>query len=161
MKIEIPNRTLILIAILLVVAFFAGYTLRSHPLSTLGPNSTVTTYPSKINADVRITDAKMALGLDDQLMPIDPTEVFPRNTQRVYCWFSWEDAVPQTEMKANWNYAIDDIHILTYNFKIPRKKGSGGISLIMPSGKVLPVGSYRIDLMAKNQVLKSLEFKVK
>lgn len=110
---------------------------------------------------VEITDAKMAIGLDNQLMPIQPTDVFPRDTRRVFCWFSWDNATPKMEMKAKWNYVVDDIHILTYDFRIPRKKGSGGISLIMPTGKILPVGSYRIDLIANNTTLKSLTFKVK
>jgi hypothetical protein len=94
-------------------------------------------------------------------MPVQVTDVFPRDTRRVFCWFSWDNATPKMEMKANWNYVVDDIRILTYDFRIPRKKGSGGISLIMPADKVLPVGSYRVDLVAKNRTLKSLTFKVK
>jgi hypothetical protein len=110
---------------------------------------------------VKITDAKIATGLNEQLMPIQVTDVFPRDTRQVFCWFSWSDAIPKMEMKVVWNYEIDDIKVLTYDFRVPRKKGSGGISLTLPIGKVLPLGSYRVDIIAQNKVLKSLTFKVK
>ncbi len=161
MKIDIPNRTLILVLILLAVTLFADHLRRSETTANGFSASSNPALARTISTGIRITDAKMATGLDDQLMPVNPTDVFPRNTQRVYCWFSWEGAVPQTEVKADWNYAIDDVHILTYSFRIPRKKGAGGISLLMPTGKVLPVGSYRVDLAVKNQVVQSLSFKVK
>ncbi len=162
MKIEISNRLLILLAVLFVLATgaFLDY---SNPPGT-PPDVTFQTLFNSSKAavgDVHITDAKMAVGLDDQLMPVQVTDVFPRDTKRVFCWFSWENAIPKMEIKADWNYIIDDVQILAYAFRLPRKKGSGGISLTMPTDKVLPVGSYRIDFIAKNKILKSLTFKVK
>ena len=157
MKIEISNRLLILLVVLVVLAMGAFLDYSNPPKTSPGftPGFTIAV------EDIRITDAKMATGLDDQFMPIQAASVFPRDTKQVFCWFSWENAIPKMEMKADWNYEIDDVDILTTNFKIPRRKGSGGISLTMPSGKVLPVGSYRVDIIAKNKILKSLTFKVK
>ena len=153
MKIEISNRLLILLALFLASAIgtFSVYSKKDNPLATQKPAV----------AEICITDAKMATGLDDQFMPAQVTDVFPRDTKRVVCWFSWENAVPKTEMKAAWNYEIDDVNILTSDFRIPRRKGFGGISLTMPPDKVLPVGAYRIDIIAKNKILKSITFKVK
>ncbi len=153
MKIKTSYRLVMLLAILAALAAYAYF---YCPAKTTRPFKPLTVKPG-----ITLTDAKMAIGLDEQLMPVQVTDVFPRDTRRVYCWFSWDNATPKVEMKADWNYAVDDIHILTYDFRIPRKKGSGGISLIMPAGKTLPVGTYRIDLMVKNHTLKSLTFKVK
>ena len=154
MKINIPNKLIILLVILGVLSTYAYFSLCAAK-KICPVTSTVA------NPGIEMLDAKMAIGLDDQLMPIQVTDVFPRDTRRVFCWFSWDNATPKMEMKAEWNYVVDDVHILTYDFRIPRKKGSGGISLIMPTGKVFPVGSYRIDLVSKKIVVKSLTFKVK
>jgi hypothetical protein len=156
-----PFRLVTLLLLLAVVAFFAGYSLFSRPLSS-GSNAPISqAKPAVQKSLLQITDAKMAVGLDDKLMPVQPTEVFPRDTRRVFCWFAWENAVPRTEVKAEWDYAVDNVHILTYAFRLPRQQGSGGISLIMPTGKVFPVGSYRVAIVEKDRVLKNLTFKVK
>ncbi len=72
MKIEISNRLLILLVILVGLAAYAY-----APSWVVKPG-------------IEITDAKMAVGLDDQFMPIQATDVFPRDTKRVFCWFSWD-----------------------------------------------------------------------
>ena len=148
------KRTLRLIVLLLILAGLSVYAFRSYI-----PQSLYDRFQPPLG--VEITDAKMSTEFDNQLMPLQVTDVFPRGTARVFCWFSWDNTLPNTPMKAEWYYALDDVHILTYDFKIPRKKGSGGISLIMPSGKVFPVGEYRVDLVAKDRTLRSLTFSVK
>jgi hypothetical protein len=154
MKINVSNKLIILLVILGVLAAYAYF-------SYCAAKKICPVTSPVINPGIEMIDAKMAIGLDDQLMPVQVTDVFPRDTRRVFCWFSWDNATPKMEMKAEWNYVVDDVHILTYDFRIPRKKGSGGISLIMPTGKVFPVGSYRIDLVSNKIVVKSLTFKVK
>ncbi|MEI7751994.1 MAG: hypothetical protein WCJ71_07890 [Candidatus Omnitrophota bacterium] len=148
MKIEISNRLLVLWLILIALAIgtFFVYTKKEQKVEAVG---------------IHITDAKMTTGLDEQLMPLQVTDVFPRTTKLVYCWFSWADATPKMGLKASWNYTIDDIRILLYDVQIPRRAGSGGISLTMPDGKVFPVGAYRLDFIANGKILRSLTFKVK
>lgn len=110
---------------------------------------------------IRIRDAKIATGVDENLlMPVKVTDSFPKGTSQVFCWFQWKDAKVDTEILAKWHYVTDDIRILDYTFKIPRKEGSGSISLSMPEGKILPSGSYRLDLTTGKNILKSLSFKI-
>lgn len=111
-------------------------------------------------ATINITDIKMATGIDEKLMPLGVTDVFPDGTQKVFCWFQWKDTKVNTTVMARWYFLTDNIHILDYNFTIPRKEGSGSVSLTMPEGKKLPVGQYRIDLNFGKQTLKSTIFKV-
>ncbi len=111
-------------------------------------------------APISITDIKIATGIDEKLMPVSVTDVFPDGTQRVFCWFQWKDTKVNTTVMARWYFLTDNIHILDYNFMIPRKEGSGSVSLSMPEGKKLPVGQYRIDLNFGKQTLKSITFKV-
>lgn len=116
---------------------------------------------SRINVGINIVDMKMATALDDQLMPVNIAETFPRNTMQVYCWVEWRNAKSNIEISAKWQYLTDEILITNYPFYISRKNGSGGISLAMPQGKTFPVGSYRVDLMRGNRKIKSITFKVK
>lgn len=118
---------------------------------------------SSINVGINIADIKMASTLDDQLMPVNVASVFPRDTNQVYCWIEWHNAKPKSpiEITAIWRYLTDEIIITSYNFYIPRKNGSGGISLTMPGKKAFPVGTYRVDIMRQNHKIKSITFKVK
>jgi len=107
-----------------------------------------------------ITDAKMATGIDEKFMPVAVTDVFPAGSTTVFCWFQWKNSQKNIRVTASWNFLTDSIHILDYEFVIPRKEGSGGVLLSMPNGKTLPIGSYKVDLLIDTHKLRSLTFKV-
>lgn len=109
---------------------------------------------------IYITDAKMSLGIDDKLMPVQATGLFPKGTSKIFCWFQWKNAEINIPIIAKWHYVTDNIPVLVYTFKIPRKEGNGSVSLTMPEDKPLPSGEYKIDLTVNNAVLKSLVFRI-
>jgi hypothetical protein len=109
---------------------------------------------------ISITNVKTAAGIDEKLMPVQVTSVFPAGTKNVFCWFQWKNAKVGTKIAARWHFVTDNIHILDYAFTIPRREGSGGVSLSMPEGKTLPAGVYRVDLMLGDYRLRTLTFKV-
>lgn len=111
--------------------------------------------------DISIVDAKTAMGVDEKLMPLQVTKDFPKDTSKVVCWFNWKNAKANTEVIARWHYITDDIHILDYPFTIPKKQGSGSVTLTSPEGKALPAGEYKVQLNLANHVLKSLVFTIK
>jgi len=115
---------------------------------------------SFFNRDITISDAKIVTGVDENLMPVQVTDTFPRGTSKVSCWFQWRNAKMNKQLLAKWHYVTDDVHILDYNFNIPKKDGSGSVALAMPEGKTLPVGSYKVGLYLDKRLLKSLNFKV-
>ena len=108
----------------------------------------------------RIVNSSMASGVTDKFTPVNVTDVFPEKTRTVFCWFEWKNAKVGMEIVAKWEYLTDEIHILDYAFKIPRKKGSGSVSLTMPEGKTLPSGDYEVSLNQSNRLCKRLQFKV-
>jgi len=112
------------------------------------------------SAKMSITVAKIVTAVDEKLMPINVTDVFPAGTPKIFCWFQWRNAEVNTTITAKWYFVTDNVHILDYTFTIPRKEGFGSVSLAMPEGKNLPSGSYRVDLMSGKRLLKSLTFKV-
>jgi len=109
---------------------------------------------------IRVTDIKTAAGVNDNFMPVNPMNVFPKETTKVFCWFSWKDAAKDVKLLAKWHYLTDDIPVLDYTFAIPRKEGTGSVSLSMPEGKTLPPGLYRVTLLLDKKELKSVTFKV-
>jgi len=108
-----------------------------------------------------LIDAKITTGLDDKFMPVEVTDNFLANTSKVCCWFQWKDAPKDTKIISHWYYVTDDIPVLDYTFIIPRKNGIGSVSLEMPQGKTLPIGTYRVDLLLQNKKLKSVAFRIK
>ncbi len=115
---------------------------------------------SFIKRDITLIDAKTAVSVDGNLMPVNLLEIFPRGTSKISCWFQWKDAKVNTQIVARWHYVTDDVPILEYNFNIPRKDGSGSVTLTMPEGKTLPPGSYKVSLFLNKRILKSLAFKI-
>ena len=102
----------------------------------------------------------MAPAISENITPLKPTDSFPAGTSRVFCWFKWENAEVDSQIIAKWHYTSENIDILNYPLSIPRRDGSGSVLLSMPEGKTLPSGSYRIDLVLNNRILKSREFKI-
>lgn len=109
---------------------------------------------------VEITEIKTSLGIDANRRPVDVASEFPTGTNGVYCWFSWKNAPLNLPMKVRWFYTSGDIHILDYPLTLTRVSDNGALSLRMPSGKILPSGSYRLDLEVKGKVIKSISFAV-
>ena len=42
---------------------------------------------------IELLDIKTAKGIDEMYRPVEVTNVFPKGTSRVFCWFSWRNAV--------------------------------------------------------------------
>lgn len=114
----------------------------------------------RYSKSIWIKSAATAKGVDDKLKPVGVTREFVPGTSTVYCWFEWSNSEPNTSIIASWYFVTDDIHILDYSFDIPRKSGSGSVSLTMPAGKELPGGQYRVDLKKGKNTLTSLTFKI-
>lgn len=110
--------------------------------------------------NIILTDAAIATGINENFMPIKITNTFPKDTLKVFCWFQWKNSKINMPVSATWYYLTDNICILNYTFKITRRDGSGSVSLVMPEGKTLPSGLYRVDLKSGNLLLKSLTFTV-
>jgi len=116
---------------------------------------------STANAEaINITAIKMAHDIDGKYLPVNITKSFPSGTAKVFCWFSWKSAKANSQVTVRWRYLTEDIPILSYNFSIPRKQGSGGVALSMPEGKTLPAGSYLVELFLADKKISSLQFAV-
>lgn len=113
------------------------------------------------SGQIQIADAKMAMGVDEKLMPQKVTGEFPSGTTKVFCWLAWKNATVNTPVIAKWHYITDDVHILDYTINIPRKEGTGSISLVMPEGKPLPAGQYKVELFSAKRLLKTMTFNVR
>jgi len=113
------------------------------------------------SSDITILSVKTAKTVDEKLMPVDITNTFPTGTSRVFCWFTWMNAKKNIVLIAQWNFVTDDIHILDSSFTIPRKAGSGSVSISMPQDKALPSGLYNVNLIYDKRILKSLNFVIK
>ena len=87
---------------------------------------------------IRLTDATIATELDTDLMPVRIMATFPKNTSKVSCWIQWRDARINTQILAKWHYITDDIHILDHKISIPKRDGTGGVTLFMPE-EALPI----------------------
>ena len=118
-------------------------------------------HAADVKTPLRITDIKMAYGVDREFKAERPAQDFPFGTPKVYCWFEWKEAETGSQIVVKWTYLNEKVSVLNYTFPIPRREGSGGVALAMPEGKPLPTGEYEVRLESdKGTPLKSLKFKV-
>jgi hypothetical protein len=103
---------------------------------------------------------KTAQNIDEKYQPVKPTNNFPMQTSKVFCWFKWKDAQVNGQISTKWTYKNENITILDYKITLPRREGSGGVALSMPEGKKLPPGSYEVQLEENGKILKSHRFTV-
>jgi len=112
------------------------------------------------NRGVKLVDAKIVTAVDEKLMPVKVADTFPEGTSKVSCWIQWKNAKINTQILAKWHYVTDDTHVLDYSFTIPKREGTGGVTLSMPEGKKLPLGLYQVNLFLGKRLLKSLTFRI-
>ncbi|MCX5681072.1 MAG: hypothetical protein NT079_02125 [Candidatus Omnitrophica bacterium] len=111
--------------------------------------------------DILIDDAKIATGVNSQMLPIKVTSLFPKNTEKVSAWISWRNAKINIQILVKWHYITDDIPIYSYPMTIPKKEGVANVVLAMPKGKSLPSGLYKVDiLLGKKRLIKTLTFEI-
>lgn len=115
---------------------------------------------SQQSGKINIVDAKIATGIDEKLMPIQVTNIFPAGTSRISCWIRWNNATINTEVVAKWHYVTDDTPISDYVLTIPKEEGTGSVELTIANEKGLPSGRYRVNLCLGKHVLRSLTFTV-
>ena len=109
---------------------------------------------------LRLTDVKMCRGLSETQQPHEVTTTFPAGTEAVYCWFSWQEAPPNTELVSRWTYVTDNLHVLDVPVRLTRDTSSGVFVLRMPAGKPFPGGMYPVELLADGKVIRSVPFNV-
>ena len=148
---------------LIAIPLFLASCVNRHP-DGIGTDraaaADLTTNDRTAESGMRITDIQMAHGMDDRFMPVLTTKDFPGGTNKVVCWFKWSGAEIGSDVSVKWVYVTRNILVTTAHFSIPRKEGGGGVSLIMPAGKVLPAGHYEARLTLDGRSLSSVPFEV-
>ena len=56
-----------------------------------------------------LSEATMAMAVDENSRPVGPTTVFPTDAEGLFCSFKITDAPPGTEIKAEWVYVGGEI----------------------------------------------------
>ena len=65
-----------------------------------------------------IGEIRMAKGIDADFRPVEPMEVFPAGTSKVFCWFNSKDGDPSVPLLARWHYVTENIPVLEYKFTL-------------------------------------------
>lgn len=133
-----------------------------HALSLLAAWTLVLAAPSigLAESKMKIIDMKTAEGIDEAYMPLNAARTFPAGTSKVFCWFQWENGDTGSQVALHWHYISEKVAILEYPVPVPRREGSGGVSLSMPEGETLPAGTYEVSVRQGGKVLKSERFQI-
>jgi hypothetical protein len=113
---------------------------------------------------VTLTEVTMTKGVDSEMKPIDPTDVFDVNIKEIHCSVKLSNAPSNTKINARWiyikgvedlqNYMIDEYSVTTEGTRYI------DMSLIRPY-EGWPVGDYEVILSVNGTETARAEFYVR
>ena len=112
----------------------------------------------------RISEAKMATSLDEDMLPVNLTDEFSPDTAKICLSIRLTNAPPDTEVKAEWIYVQGEIEDLE-NYLIDTVSGQGendayvGFTLSRPDNG-WPVGEYNVVLSIDGKKKLTVPFEV-
>ena len=126
---------------------------------------TLTAPPAFPATSARITRAELGTGQTDKYEIVNPMIVFAADTIKIVCVWRAEGVKAGSQLRGAWiaedvgkvappNYKIDEA---TLNVLIANQ---GSFSLSKPNAG-FPVGKYRLEIYAGNDLIKTLSFTVK
>lgn len=110
------------------------------------------------------SEATMALGVDADNKPVDPTTVFSIDTPEIFCSAKLSNAPDDTEISSSWLYVKGEMADLT-NYEIGNYTLTTGgtqyiqFSLTQPDNG-WPRGEYKLILTIDGKEAETLEFSV-
>ena len=116
-----------------------------------------------------LSDATMAMAVDDDNRPVNPTNVFPTDAEGFFCSFKISKAPPDTRIKAEWIYVGGDVEgEIGENYTIEVDNGTAEGTGYTHAVLVLPPipdyewprGDYKVVLYVDDEEELSVPFKV-
>ncbi len=105
-----------------------------------------------------IIDAKMSRSIEN-LEPVGLTSTFAPDSPEINVWYSWAHAPSGTELKAVWFGPPNYIKITDFTVTIEDMSGRGHFKITKPTAG-WPIGDYKVDIYADDNLVRSVSFKV-
>jgi len=112
-----------------------------------------------------LSEATMTTAVDENMQPLDTTDVFAPDTQEIFCSVKLSNAPPDTEIKAEWVYIQGEVEDLT-NYLIDEWSTTAddtryiSVSIIRPYDG-WPKGDYKVVLYVDGKEELSVPFYVR
>lgn len=112
-----------------------------------------------------LSEATMTTAVDENMQPLDTTDVFAPDAQEIFCSVKLSSAPPDTEIKAEWVYIQGEVEDLT-NYLIDEWSTTAdgtryiGASIIRPYDG-WPKGDYKVVLYVDSEEELSVPFYVR
>lgn len=118
----------------------------------------------QLPAPVAVSEGVITLGVDAVNRPLNPTSVFPKTTQKIYCSFKVSDAPPGTGVTIRWIYAEGERATLRGSVIFEDSRTVEG-TLYLSSYMVIPKsgwykGDYVVKVLVNGQERMTVPFRV-
>ena len=112
-----------------------------------------------------LSEATMTTAVDENMQPLDTTDVFTPDTPEIFCSFKLSNAPPDTEIKAEWVYIegeLEDVSNYLMDEWSTTTDGTGYISVsIIGPYAGWPKGDYKVILYVDDEEKLSVPFYVR
>ena len=113
-----------------------------------------------------LSEATMTTTVDENMQPLDTTDVFTPDTPEIFCTFKLSNAPPDTEIKAKWVYIEGELEDVS-NYLVDDKWSTTtdctryiSVSIIRPYDG-WPKGDYKVILYVDDKEELSVPFYVR
>lgn len=106
-----------------------------------------------------ITEAASSLKIDGEYCPVEAMDVFPPDTSKVYVCVRFRGAPKDGKLTFRWFYTGREEYLIdTQVQKVAGPEGRAYSALVMAQGKFLPPGSYRVEIIAGDELQENVIF---
>jgi len=134
-------------------------------------NNYVQSVPFKVQGEAAastatLSDITLGSAIDvSSEKPIDKKDLFPNDTENIYCSFKLNNAGFDTNVTARWTYLTGELaNVQNKVIREVNTKSEGreyiSFSIGVPNGKKFPIGDYSITLSLEGKEQTSVPFKV-
>ena len=112
-----------------------------------------------------LSEATMCQSVDEDMRPVDATDVFTPDTPEIFCSFKLSNAPPDTEIKSEWIYVEGELEGVTDHLITDWSMTADGTHYIYASitrpDEGWPKGDYRLILYVDGKEELSVPYTIK
>ena len=158
---KVKSRLVLISAVAILIVIFASVT---WLLSLTGCSNGSIKIEEKVQEVLKkgpseVEDAVVCKNIDSNYAPIDPTDIFPSGTNKIYISIKYKNFTNKDNLKVVWKYVETGEDISTQEFSPPELvSGYHSFNIIYTEG--FPSGRYNVKLYFNSNLYISSDFTV-
>jgi hypothetical protein len=161
MDIKTKNRSILILVMIIPTAIFISATCLLSVASCSNNSIKIEEKVQEVlkKGPAEVEEAVICKNIDSNYSPIDPTVIFPADTNEIHLSVKFKNFTDKDGLKVVWKYIETEEDISTQEFT-PQESGSGYHSFDIKIAEGFPSGRYNVKLYFNGNLFISSDFTI-